>query len=387
MTGSAQTSLDDQLERISIIQHVAREFFAGEWSNERFRMLIDSSEGYDTDLWRQICKLGWSALMLPENDGGAECTFRELVAIVEEVGRALAPVPLAGHVVAGEIARQAPPSALRDELCSTVTDGVAPLTIAVLEADLTSDRTDVALAALAGSKGWVLQGEKRFVGYARSASFLIVAARLEDGELGLFAVPANSARISCKPLKMLDWSAIDSVTFDDVIVPATNLVARGARARDILREALSQADVLLVAEMCGVADVALDLAVDYAKIRETYGKPIGQYQAVKHRLVNLRADIEIAKALVRAASNSITGNANDRHVAAAQAAYWAIDALKKVPEGCLQVFGGIGFTWEHDIHLYLRRCATLASQLGDRTEYREMIVGALDKARFSSNVA
>jgi alkylation response protein AidB-like acyl-CoA dehydrogenase len=267
------------------------------------------------------------------------------------------------------------------DLLAAVVKGAVPLTTAAIESELTNDRLTIAMTASCDGDGFVLSGEKRFVQAARDASTLVVAARL-DGALALFAVPRGTAGVDVERLKPLDWSALDSVKFDSVVVPAESLIAKGTEAERLLREALCQSDILLSAELCGLAEAALDLAVEYAKIRETYGKPIGQYQAVKHRLVNLRADIEIGKALVRAAAGAVTSQSAGWRLASAQAAYWSIDAVKKVPEGCLQVFGGIGFTWEHDIHLYLRRCATLASQLGERAEHREVIVEALDKGRF-----
>jgi alkylation response protein AidB-like acyl-CoA dehydrogenase len=287
---------------------------------------------------------------------------------------------LVSHVLGGEIARRTASPTLRQALLDGIVQGEAPVTLAILEAELVSDRRNVKLTAVREASGWTLNGEKRFVPAAREASTLIVAARLHDGSPALFAIPTDAAGLRIQRLKPLDWSAIDSVTFEDVTVGEERLIAQGPDAEALLDDAILRSDVLLSAEMCGLAETALGLAADYARVRETYGKPIGQYQAVKHRLVNMLADIEIAKALVRAATTEIASGSPTRRIAAGEVAYWSIDSLKKVPESCIQVFGGIGFTWEHDIHLYLRRCATLASMLGERAEHREVIVEALDKA-------
>jgi alkylation response protein AidB-like acyl-CoA dehydrogenase len=379
MNDISNTTAADQQERIALVQSSAREFLSHEWSTVQLRALIDSGGGYDSALWVKMCELGWPGLMLSESEGGSDGNFFELAAIAEECGRALAPTPLMSHVIGGEIARRVNSPSLRAELLEAIARGEEPLTVATLEAELVGDRRNVKLKATPAAAGWILNGEKRFVAAAREASTLVVAAQLEDGSPGLFAVPRTAAGLRIERLKPLDWSAIDAVTFEDVTVEEDRLIARGQDAADLLDDAILRSDVLVSAEMCGLAQTALGLAADYARVRETYGKPIGQYQAVKHRLVNMLADIEIAKALLRAASNEIAAGSPTRRVAAAEVAYWSIDVLKKVPESCIQVFGGIGFTWEHDIHLYLRRCATLASFLGERAEHREAIVNALDR--------
>jgi alkylation response protein AidB-like acyl-CoA dehydrogenase len=371
-------AIEDRRERLSIVQRSAREFLAGEWSMKQFRALIDSGEGFSPALWKKACELGWPGTLLAEADGGSDGDFTELAAILEECGAALAPTPLAAHAAASQIVMRSKADALKRALLALAADGSAPLTLALREAALTSDRGNVTLAARRAGDGWVLEGMKLFVPAAREAGMIVVAARLDDGALGLFAVPGRTQGLETERLKPLDWSALDTLRLAQVACPADRLIARGDEAERLLGEALVQGDVLACAEIAGIADSALELAVAYAKDRVAFGKPIGQFQGVKHRLVNLRADIEIARALTRVATQDIANQDPKRRVSAAQAAFWCVDALKKVPEGCLQVFGGIGFTWEHDIHLYLRRAATLASLLGERAEYRETVARNLD---------
>jgi alkylation response protein AidB-like acyl-CoA dehydrogenase len=372
-------ALEDRRERLNIVQDSAREFLAGEWSTGKFRELIDSGEGYSRALWKKAVELGWPGTLLSEADGGSDGNFSELAAILEECGAALAPLPLAAHAVASQMLLRSSAQSLRRSLLPFAADGSSPLTLALREAALVSDRSKVALAARRAGEGWVLEGMKLFVPAAREACVIVVAARLDDGSLGLFAVPGGAQGLETERLKPLDWSALDTLRFANVACGADRLIARGEEAERLLREALIQADVLVCAEIAGIADSALDLAVAYAKDRVAFGKPIGQFQGVKHKLVNLRADIEIARALLRTATQDIANQDPKRRVAAAQAAFWCLDALKRVPEGALQVFGGIGFTWEHDIHLFMRRSATLASQLGERAEYREIVAENLDK--------
>ena len=268
-------SLRDSLaERASIIQRSASEFLAGEWSNADFRKLIDSGDGYDAALWTKMCALGWPSLIVPEDEGGVGATMGEVVAIAEECGRALASSPLIPHIVATELVLSGPVG-LRTRLNEAMTQGAKPLTLAVLERGLTSDRANVSLGASSDGDGWVLNGEKLFVQAARHASTIIVAARVTGGELVLFAVPRSTPGVDVTPMKPLDWSAVDAVSFKDVRLAADAVIAQGDEAERLLREALLRSDLLITAELCGLADSALELAVEYAKVRHTFGKPIG----------------------------------------------------------------------------------------------------------------
>jgi alkylation response protein AidB-like acyl-CoA dehydrogenase len=180
-------------------------------------------------------------------------------------------------------------------------------------------------------------------------------------------------------LRPLDWSPLAEVVFDGVAVPSQNVVATGEQATHLLAEVMLCSDTAACCELLGVAKAALELAVEYAGTRVAFGRPIGSFQAVKARLVNLRMDVEVATALCQAATQDIVLGAPDRAVSVARAAFWCADTLRRVPEGALQVFGGIGFTWDHDIHLFLRRAATLKALLGEPARFREVVVNAMDE--------
>jgi alkylation response protein AidB-like acyl-CoA dehydrogenase len=376
-TAPTLSELQDAQDRLRIVLDSARDFLKRGWSTKAFREIIDGDTGYSARLWQEVCRLGWPGMMIAEEFGGSEGNFLEVAGLIEACGTAIAPLPLAASVVAADLVAHCANDAARRELLPGAASGEAPLALALREPALSADRMKVALEARADGAGFVVSGSKLFVPYANAAAHLVVVARLA-GELALLAVPTNAPGVSLVKLNPLDWSALFEVKFDGVKLAQGALLARGAEATALLAEALIKGDTLIGCEMAGACQSALDLAAAYANDRVAFGRPIGQFQGIKHKLVNLLTDLEVARALIRVATQDVALADPKRRVAAAHLAFWCTDKLKKVPEGCLQVFGGIGFTWEHDIHLYLRRVATLASLLGEQSEYREIVANHLD---------
>jgi alkylation response protein AidB-like acyl-CoA dehydrogenase len=296
----------------------------------------------------------------------------ELVVLAEEVGRVLAPVPLAASAVA------------LDLIASTggSSDGLAVL--AHRESGITTDPLSSQTRAVRTPSGFRLHGSKRFVPWGERADAWIVSACIDDEPgIGLFRVAASQAGVTRTPLAALDWWPLAELHFADVELTPNDVLARGSKGQEALARALDRETLAACAELVGVASGVHALAVRYAQERVAFDRPIGAFQAVKHRLVDLRADIEIARALVTAAAQSATSLDSGPSSPVARAAFWCADVLRRVPEGSIQVFGGIGYTWDHDAHLYLRRAATLAALLGERATWRERIIGDLEDARTS----
>lgn len=346
------------------VRAAAADFLRRAWSLDALRERIERDASADApDLWSAMQRLGWHAIdALPDASGNA-LGASELCAIVEETGRALAPTPLVACVV-GRTAHASPPPH----------DAELPV-LAHGERERTSDRLRTSVVAREAAGTFRLSGTKSFVPYGLQADLLIVPARAADGALGLFALDAAASGVERTALALLDFSPCAEIRLDDAA--ATPLAWREDAERR-LRDALALETIARCAELVGVADRALELAVEYAKTRIAFDRPIGSFQAVQHRLVNLRGCVEIARALYEAAAGTTS---DERPTAASMAAFAALDDLRKVPEGALQVFGGIGTTWEHDIHLFVRRAATLTSLLGERTAFREDIVEHLEAAR------
>jgi alkylation response protein AidB-like acyl-CoA dehydrogenase len=245
------------------------------------------------------------------------------------------------------------------------------------EGERSSDPLHTSLRAFRTEAGFRLEGCKRFVPYGRQADRVVANALEEDRALGLFAIDARSDGLERRRLRLLDGSPCAELRFDGVDLPASARLASGDAARALLTDALALETMARCAELVGVAARALDLAVDYAKQRVAFDRPIGSFQAVQHKLVDLRGRIEIAHALVQNAAGSSGAERRERDAAVAMAAFAALDGLRAVPEGALQVFGGIGTTWEHDVHFFVRRAATLCSLIGERSGFREVVAAAL----------
>ncbi|MHB8575178.1 MAG: acyl-CoA dehydrogenase family protein [Dehalococcoidia bacterium] len=374
MSSVSGTFLGELSDRQEAVQQEARAFLLREWPLRAYRELIDGPLGYSPELWQKLCALGWPGITLPESLGGADGTFAELAALAEELGRALAPAPLAVSAAAAFAVERSDNPTLRHAAARKAASGEGPLTLAVRERELQKDPLSVSLGAHRTEDGFRLDGMKLFVPFAGTAAAMVTAARLDDRSLALVLVDREAPGVQLRRLKPLDWSPLFEVTYNDVLVREEGLLISGDAAEVLLEETLMRESLTTCAELLGVAKGALDLAVGYANNRVAFGRPIGSFQAVKHRLVNLRIEIEIAAALLQAAVHDIVTDAPGRSVTAARVAFWCVDTLRKVPEGALQVFGGIGFTWEHDIHLYLRRAATLSALLGEPSHYRDVVV-------------
>jgi alkylation response protein AidB-like acyl-CoA dehydrogenase len=351
-------------EQTDAIRDAAARLLAAEWPLSRLREQLVPGARLDADaLWKKLRELDWHRALADDALAG----MPELVVLAEEVGRVLAPVPLVAAALG------------LDLIASTAGDSPEGLSVlAHREAAISAEPLALQMRAVRTSTGFRLDGSKRFVPWGEHADRWIVSARL-DGEpgVGLFRVRASQAGVTRTPLAALDWWPLAELHFAGVELGPGDALALGAEAEAKLARALDREALAACAELVGVARGVHAMAVAYARERVAFERPIGAFQAVKHRLVDLRADIEIARVLVSAAAQS--GSA----AAVARAAFWCVDGLRRVPEGAIQVFGGIGYTWDHDAHLYLRRAATLAALLGERAAWRERIVGDLPGAQRS----
>jgi alkylation response protein AidB-like acyl-CoA dehydrogenase len=358
-------ALAETLAAVEAIRDAAAQVLRGRWAPDRLRaMLDDDAPGWAPDLWAQAVALGWPDLLVAEHAGGGGGTTAHLVGIAEEVGRAAASIPFVPAAVAAWCG--GPSGALR--------------TVAFSEPGHADDGAPRVVARPSGG-GVVLSGVKSFVPYGSVAhSFVTSAVREGSGALLLCVVDATTTGVSVTPLRALDAAPVADVVLDDVRVDDAAILAEGPEARRILDGARARLAVGWAAELVGVAAAVHDAATEYAKHRVAFGRPIGAFQAVKHRLVDLRADVEIARALVGRAAQAVESpdaEAGDADAIVALAAFWAAVHLRAVPEGAIQVFGGIGYTWEHDAHLYLRRAAVLTALLPPPEVSAEVALAAL----------
>jgi alkylation response protein AidB-like acyl-CoA dehydrogenase len=369
-------------EEQEMLRRSAHDFLSKESSSKVVRRLMESEDGYDDALWQKIAQLGWTALGIPEQYGGVG-TFLDLVVVLEEAGRALLPGPFFSTMGLGvPVLLEAGTETHKKEVLGAIAEGSARATLAFTEPAGRWDAGAVALKAGQSGGGWRLDGIKTFVPDAHVADYIAVAARSrgegEDG-LTLFLVKGRPNGMSVKALDTLDmtrrWC---EVSFDGVQLGADAVMGAPDKAWPALKRALEWATAALCAEMVGGVQKVLEASTEYAKTRHQFGKPIGIYQAVSHKIADMLVQSESGRSATYYAAWAVEADAPDRSLAASMAKAYVSDAYRKVAGDGIQVHGGIGFTWEHDMHLYFKRAKSSEVTLGDATYHRELVAQALD---------
>jgi alkylation response protein AidB-like acyl-CoA dehydrogenase len=367
-------------EEQELLRETARKFLDAACTTRFVRERMATAEAMTPEFWTQLAGQGWLGITYPEEDGGAGLGLIDLVVLMEEMGRAVVPGPyLATVLLGGAAIREAGSPAQRQEYLPRIADGTLKATLALTEPNARWDAAGIALAAREERGGFALAGTKLFVPDAHLADVLVVAARTRDGTamtdgVSLFLVPRDAAGLSIKLLPSIDETRkLCEVRLDNVAVPETALLGERHAAWPAVARVVDRAAVALAAEMCGNAARVLDKTVEYAKLRVTFGKPIGSYQGVKHRCADMLVDIENAKSLTYYAAWAVDEGDAEAPLAVSMAKAAASDASRKVNAAGIQLHGGIGMTWEHDLHLYLKRAKACEVAFGDATWHRERV--------------
>jgi alkylation response protein AidB-like acyl-CoA dehydrogenase len=295
------------------------------------------------------------------------------------MGRALLPGPFVSTVLlAGTVLQSAGSEAQKQRHLAPICRGEARATVAWLERSASWDHRDVQMRANAAGDEFELTGEKLFVSDAAEADILIVAARSAASELLLLIVPRTSRGVRCAFTPGVDLTRrLYRVAFDGAPVTADNVLARGPAAEAALNRALDATAAGLAAEMVGGIQQLLDLTVAYAKTRAQFGRPIGSFQAVQHRCVDMLALLEGSRSAAYYAAWALSQQDPDASRAVSVAKAYASDAFREAGNLAIQVHGGMGFTWENDAHLYYRRAKGAELMCGDATFHRARIARAL----------
>ncbi|HEV2311236.1 MAG TPA: acyl-CoA dehydrogenase family protein [Acidimicrobiia bacterium] len=325
-------------------------------ASAQVRAVVEAGGGWDVSLWQAMLDQGWIGVAVPEPLGGLGLGTVELAVLLEQIGRHAAPVPFASTALAAGALLEAGHD---DEVASLLDGSVACVAW--------SRRADAVRAQAAGSE-WVLEGRPDPVLYAPSASLAVVVAATDDGP-ALFRVALGDEPRAAEPAmdrtRELGWLHFAAT-------PATRL--GGVDAVDAL---LDRGAAYASAEMLGGADRVLEMAVEYAKERVQFARPIGSFQAVKHRCADMLVDVEGMRSSAYWAAWCLGAGDRDRSIAASTAKIWGSDASKRVMASGLQVHGGIGFTWEHDLHLFLKRAQLDQVSFGDAPYHRERLAALL----------
>lgn len=342
---------------------------------------METADGYDPVVWQQMAaELGLQSLAIPEEFGGQGFTFIELGIVLEEMGRALLCAPFYSSVVlAANAILEIGSDADKAELLPGIASGETIATVAFTEPTGKWAPADIEMIATQAGDGFTLSGTKSFVLDGHIANSIIVIARTEGsiGEEGLtaFVVDGNADGLARTALATMDQTRKQArLDFDGVA--ARPLGAIGGAAAGWNRT-LDLAAVGLTNEMVGGAQFVLDMAVEYAKVRVQFGRPIGSFQAIKHKCADMLLEVESSKSAAYFGSWSAAEDASELPVAACMAKAYVSDAYFHTTAENIQIHGGIGFTWEHPAHLYFKRAKSSEIFLGDATYHRELLAQRL----------
>jgi alkylation response protein AidB-like acyl-CoA dehydrogenase len=341
------------------LRQVVRQFLGERSPSSEVRRLMEAADSRDERVWALLAgQLGLTGIAVPEEYGGAGYGPVELGIVLEEMGGALLVAPYFATVaLAGQALTASGDEESMARWLPGITDGSLTATLAVAEESGSWDLAEVAATAEKAGDGWAVTGTKLFVIDGHTADLLLVVANAPDGP-GVFAVERcvdgnTAAGLESARLDTLDLTReLASVTLQNT--PAVR-VGAGRDTEQWLSQAQDLALAALAAEQLGGAARCLDMAVDYAKVREQFGRPIGSFQAIKHKCANLLLDVECGRSAVYHAREALAGHEQDGPLAAVLAYSYCSQAFTRAAKECIQIHGGIGYTWEHDAHLYLRR--------------------------------
>jgi alkylation response protein AidB-like acyl-CoA dehydrogenase len=374
--------MDIKLSEAQIeIARQARRFCEKESPIEFVRDMFEDERGFTDGIWAKMVEMGWTAMRIPETYGGLEMELMDLSVILEEMGRGVIPGPFFSTVMlAAEAVMEAGSDEQKERYLSSIATGEIRGTLALHEKDGGADPGYIQMEARMNGDGFVLNGTKLFVPDAHVADFLVCAARTEAGDdpdrgITLFLVDLGADGISVSSMPTMDGTRkLCEVTFSGVRVNPEGILGQLHKGWDALRRVLQRAQVGLAAECVGGSQQAMDIATEYARVRIQFDQPIGAYQAVKHRCAQMFVEAESSRSILYwAAWAQDHGDPEEAALSASVAKTYCSEAFRNISASAIQVLGGTGFSWEHDIHFYIKRSKANEVALGDPVYHREQI--------------
>ena len=365
-------------EEQDMLKTSARDFLQKECPKQLVRQLDESEEGYSPELWRKMAGLGWIGLPFLEEYGGGGGSFLDLVVLLETMGYNILPGPFFSTVVLGGLTILAAGNEeQKKRFLPEIASGGMILTLALTEPSARYDAASVKTTAVVRNGEYVINGTKLFVLDANVADFILCVARTKEATnpengLTVFLVDTKSPGVKITLLKTLARDKQCEVIFDEVSVPKENVLGELNRGWPTVQGVLQRATVAKCAEMVGGAQAALDMAVAYAKERVQFNRPIGSFQAIQHYCANMVSDVDGSRFVTYKAAWKVSeGLPATFDVAVAKA--WTSGAYGRVTLLAHQIFGAIGFTMDHDMHLYYRRAKAGEIMFGDGAFQRAIV--------------
>jgi alkylation response protein AidB-like acyl-CoA dehydrogenase len=354
------------------LRRTVRSFLEQKSPESEVRRLMETTEGYDPAVWEQMgSQLGLQGLHIPEEFGGSGYTYVELIVVLEEMGRALLTAPYFSTVVlAANALIHSGDDAAKKELLPGIASGETIATLAFTEENGRWDEAGITMTATKDGDGYALDGTKMFVLDGHTASVILVAARTDAG-VSLFSVAGDASGLTRTPLSTMDQTR-KQARLEFSGTPA-KLIGTEGEGWSTLERVLDLAAVGLAAEQVGGAQYCLEMAVQYAKDRVQFGRPIGSFQAIKHKCADMLLEVESAKSAAYYAGWCAAELNDELPSVASLAKAYCSEAYFHVTAENIQIHGGIGFTWEHPAHLYFKRAKSSELLLGDPTYHRELL--------------
>jgi alkylation response protein AidB-like acyl-CoA dehydrogenase len=369
-------------EEQDMLRQSARAVLEKECPSTVVRKIMEDERGFDPILWKKMAELGWLGLVVPEQYGGGGLSYVDLVLIMEEMGRVVLPSPFIWTVMFAEAVKRAGSDQQKASLLPKIASGELIATIAYLEPSALWSAEGIRMAARRDGSGYVLDGTKLFVNDGHVADCILVAARTGDAGvrgITLFALETKRSGIAITRLTTMDQTRkLAEVKFNSVKADGADVVAEAGNGWDVLSKVIDRGKVMIASEMMGGAQKVLEMTVDYAKVRVQFGRPIGSFQAVQHKCANMMIDVEGAKSAAYYASWAVSNEVAEAPLAAALAKAAASDAFRRVSADGIQLHGGIGFTWDHDMHLYFKRAKSSEFTFGDANWNRELVAQGIN---------
>ncbi len=349
-----------------------RSFLDDKSSEEAVREQMATEGGFDAGVWSQMSEqMGLPGLIIPEEFGGQGYGYVELIVVLEEMGRALLCAPFFSSVVLGaNTLLQSGDDAAKATHLPGIASGETTATLAFTEESGRWDEAGITMPATKSGDGYTLDGSKTYVIDGHTAGLLLVAARTDAG-VSLFSVDADAAGVTRTPLATMDQTR-KQAKIDFSGTPAT-LIGTDGGGWAVLEKVLDLAVVALAAEQVGGAQMCLDMAVEYAKVRVQFGRPIGSFQAIKHKCADMLLEVESAKSAAYYAGWCAAEMNDELPSVASLAKAYCSEAYFHAAAENIQIHGGIGFTWEHPAHLYFKRAKSSELLFGDPTYHRELL--------------
>ena len=354
------------------LRKTVRAFLDAKSPESAVREQMETEAGYDETVWRQMAEqMGLQGLSIPEEFGGSGFTFIELGIVLEEMGRSLLCAPFFSTVVlAANTLLHSGDDAAKKDFLPGIASGETIATVAFTEPSGKWDESGIEMEATASGDGWTLSGTKMFVLDGHTANLIVVAARTPQG-VSLFAVEGDAAGLTRTALSTMDQTRKQArLEFDGT---PGRLVGTDGDGWNVLSKVLDLVAIGLAAEQVGGAQKVLDMAVEYAKVRVQFGRPIGSFQAIKHKCADMLLEVESAKSAAYYGMWCASELNDELPSVASLAKAYCSEAYFHAAAENIQIHGGIGFTWEHPAHLYFKRAKSSELLFGDPTYHRELL--------------